>query len=279
MWKADDRQNPIDLSAMTDATAINNAGQVVGQSQRGHAFLWPDMLELQEPTGFTSSIAEGINDSGVIVGTLFFRDAIGNTTTEGFSWTKDEGFHLFPDCSQALAVNNSGVVVGMITNSDPTVPFLGGATVCGGAAPFSNSGAATAINSSGVIVGYTAKSLTNPDLGLEAMEFPSTQLTPGAAMGINHKGWVVGAISSDVGVIIVQRSRTLAVGHLNARPRAVGDFPKAFIWSPDSGLAVIPGMIEGIGINASGAVAGRGPNAANGFSTRGAVAIPKRGKD
>jgi uncharacterized membrane protein len=250
LWKADDPQNPIDLGAnFRTANAINNAEQVVGQSDNGHALLWPDMLELPEPDGFNSSIANGINDAGVIVGTLVAIDPNGLVPdkSEGFTWTREGGFHLFPDCSQALAINAGGVVVGMVMNPDPNVPFIGGATECGGPVLFPNTGAATAINSSGVAVGYTVKSATEADVN-EAMEFPSTRISPGTANGINDNGWVVGTV-----------------------PGAVGNFPTAFIWSPTTDLMTIPGMITSVGINGSGAVTGLKANVS--FSQRAAVAV------
>jgi uncharacterized membrane protein len=253
LWKADDLENPIDLGAIFRiVTAMNNAEQVVGQSQNGHALLWPEMIELAEPAGFTSSIANGINDSGEIVGTLRDTDPTGLTPDklQGFSWTKENGFLLFADCSEALAINNGGVVVGQVMMTNPNVPFLGGATVCGGGPVlFPNTGAATAINSAGVAVGYTVDQTPGENDKFEAMEFPSVSIGPGTANGINANGWVVGEAPATV----------------------VGNFPTAFIWSPTSNLAPIPGLLSGVGINTSGAVVGLGPNANSG--QRAAVAV------
>ncbi|MGB8932358.1 MAG: hypothetical protein WCC48_14030 [Anaeromyxobacteraceae bacterium] len=102
----------------SDATALNDSGQVVGTSAissdaEQHAFSWTQaggMVDLGVPVGGVGSFARDVNANGQIVG--------GTTAPSGFckiavSWTEAAGSVLiYNDCSHGLAVNGSGQVMG-----------------------------------------------------------------------------------------------------------------------------------------------------------------------
>lgn len=138
------------------ATAINNAGQVVGSSTISangftpKAFLWTSgqMRGLTTPGGNYSSALD-INDQGQTVG---FSDLEGNSGPVPTVWSNHSYTILSPNVqsfSLARGINNSGQIVGELDNSATLwsagnsigLDSLGGASV------------SSAINNSGQIVG------------------------------------------------------------------------------------------------------------------------------
>jgi probable HAF family extracellular repeat protein len=102
------------LGGSSVATAVNNAGQVVGYSQlttsvSTHAFLWTadrGMMDLGA-LGGNNSRATDINDAGQVVG----WSEIGDGRQHAFFWTPDDGMvDLGP--GEATDINAAGLVVG-----------------------------------------------------------------------------------------------------------------------------------------------------------------------
>lgn len=106
------------------ASAINNAGQVVGYSARSNngpfvtrAFLWQDgVMQDLGTLGGESSRANGINKRGEIVGLA--EDASG--TQQPFVYSRGE-MKALPSCGSALVqpagLNESGTVIGTLFTS------------------------------------------------------------------------------------------------------------------------------------------------------------------
>ena len=76
----------------SSAAAINNAGQVVGDSG-GNAFLW------DPEEGMTEIVEQGwdlqINDLGVVVGRANVAIATGQTASKMFVWSATDGVTMF----------------------------------------------------------------------------------------------------------------------------------------------------------------------------------------
>ena len=149
------------------AYALNNVGQIVGQSDTVNAvpsnpsaFLYQNgkMQDIGKDTSLFNTEAHGINDSGVVVGLGFA--ATNGTGERGFIW-QNGSVQLLGTLggisSGALGVNNKGTVIGYTQYSTgSTEPFLyqNGqmSDLFAGSGWFD--GEATAINDNGWIVGY-----------------------------------------------------------------------------------------------------------------------------
>ncbi len=217
----------------TFANAINDSDQIVGYRFDGsfvaHAHLWPDDIDLGSLPGFDSSIATGINKSGVVVGVAF--DSSNMNLQTAFTWTSTGGMQAIPGCVSAEAINDAGQIAGISSELD--------ATICG-VADFGQVGAAVAINNAGVVVGYA---------GPDAWLFPNMDLGPTLATGINDYGWIIG-------------NQVVPAGHARVRSLVARLQPHVegtslpWIWSQDSGLVMLPGLTTANAMNQSGQIVG-----------------------
>jgi uncharacterized membrane protein len=229
----------IDLGANTFANGINDSDQIVGyrldDSFHGHAHLWPDDIDLGAISGYDSSVATGINSSGEVVG-IAFSSADPNVQT-AFKWSLSTGMEAIPGCASAEAINDSGQVAGIAVNLD--------AAICG-VTDFGQQGAAAALNNLGQAVGFA---------GANAWLFPDVNLGPTLATGINDFGWVCGySISAAGGVAhVMQIAFETHVARLT--PRVIGT-SHPWIWSKDSGIVMLSGIIAASAMNQSGQIVG-----------------------
>jgi probable HAF family extracellular repeat protein len=152
---------------LSHATAVNNAGQVVGSSyisqQNGiyHGFIWTASIGLQDlgTLGGNNSYANGINNAGQVVGC---SDISTNNTIPGhaFLWTQAVGMQdlgTLGNGSCATGINDAGQVIGVFTvnsNSDNHAFIWSAATgMVDLGVPVSSNTYAASINSSGMVVG------------------------------------------------------------------------------------------------------------------------------
>jgi probable HAF family extracellular repeat protein len=181
------------------ASAINNAGQVVGVAHNGipypyssHATLWDGTIatDLGVP-GERSSSASAINDFGQVAGQVVDVDWGYHATVWNGTTVTDLGG------GAAYAINNAGQVAG---------ESGGGATVWNGttatylgAPPGGTSSRATAINDAGQVAGdaYTTDyaSTMHATLwnGTTATDLGTLGGSQSHAYGINNAGQVVGS--------------------------------------------------------------------------------------
>ncbi|MBS0430833.1 MAG: hypothetical protein JSS21_00285 [Proteobacteria bacterium] len=114
------RALPIPAKAFSGQSSAINAGGVSAgwyQTLKGSfAVSWDaqgHMTQLGTLPGLASSLANGINDSGAIVGFAFSNDHL---TTRAFVWRADSGMQpladLGGDASLAQSINTAGTVVG-----------------------------------------------------------------------------------------------------------------------------------------------------------------------
>jgi probable HAF family extracellular repeat protein len=146
----------------TRATAINNAGQIVGTAMAAdgsyRAVLWPTAdaspIDVSVP-GSTFTSASDINDAGVVVGGASFGASV-----SAYRRTAAGGHQLLPglggSVADARAINGGGAIVGVAEVADGTQhPFLwtaAGGTIDLGLPPGAVDARARAIDDAGRVV-------------------------------------------------------------------------------------------------------------------------------
>ncbi|MCC7416644.1 MAG: DUF3466 family protein [Acidobacteria bacterium] len=118
MWNAaTGAQSVLPRGAVGAATAINDAGQIVGYTNAMvHGFLWQDgvgAIAIAGLAGTSSAVPADVNMAGVVVG-----EAAMGTASLAFIWDAANGTRYLGDLqnagagSRALAINDLGFVVG-----------------------------------------------------------------------------------------------------------------------------------------------------------------------
>jgi probable HAF family extracellular repeat protein len=178
----------------SDASAINNTGQVTGwfgNPGSEEAFLWTQATGMQD-LGFSGK-PMAINDVGQIAGNY------DGSNTQAFFWTAAAGLQdlgtLGGCCSQAFSINNSGQVVGWsFTLAGDQHPFLW--TQAGGMTDLGFVGQASAINNAGQVVGFYSEGSTaraflwTATSGLQDLGTDNGYSS--FAFDLNDNGWVIG---------------------------------------------------------------------------------------
>jgi probable HAF family extracellular repeat protein len=140
-----------------EASAINSSDLIVGfvlqSNGTPHATLWDHGLvtDLGLLTGFDSSLATGINDSGEVVGIAY---SFANPNNEvGFKWNSQTGMQAIDGAATASGINNNGDIAGMTQNLQAAIFTASGTiTLLGTLGDFSLAGA---VNNQGHAVGYS----------------------------------------------------------------------------------------------------------------------------
>lgn len=215
----------LDGSVFDVGLAINRFGQVAGWTTTAagvRAFLWNGMAGMQNlgdlPTGNGRSVAYGINDDGVVVGSSDVQSAR-RMTDHAFLWSAATGMRDLGTLrgssadwfSEARDINNRGEVVGSSdAPSGGRRAFLwtesGGMVELGELAGGGGYSTAHAINDKGHVVGESdsatglAAFLWTPQRGMMNLndlidpddpKKPATSLS--TAYGINTQGQIVGS--------------------------------------------------------------------------------------
>jgi probable HAF family extracellular repeat protein len=234
----------------SEGLGINNAGQVVGESQ-GHAFLWtaggangdptnPQMLPLA-----INGQAVGINNAASVqvVGEIDMSTP-SETITHAFVWqngvTQDLGTLTGGHNSTAAAINDSGRIVGWSDNSaGNTHAFLDSAGTMQDLGTLGGTfSEAYGINGSGLVVGrsYTAASVLHAFLYTSGAMQDLNGLIPAgtgwvlqSASGINTSGQITGygVINGQTHAFLLTPTTTAALARLVIAPRPSAPLPVA----------------------------------------------------
>lgn len=140
---------------LSQAYAINDAGQVVGRTNRG-AFIYSGGTLTE--FGVPGSSALGINNAGQVTGVTMSDDNF-----QGFMYSNGQLTHLAPGNSSAgIGINNHGQVAGWVNFpiTTPTVFSNGTTTDLSAAFPSGLQAGAAAINDNGQVVVQTSNPST-----------------------------------------------------------------------------------------------------------------------
>ncbi|MGE5452559.1 MAG: hypothetical protein ACM3VZ_12055 [Acidobacteriota bacterium] len=264
-------------AASSSAYAINNAGQVAGQSWP-RAYVWSNgaVTSLAIKANYGIGSAVGINDSGLVVGNV---EGVSSNWPSAVVWN---GFDVTPlsnaggTRSFVTGINNSGLISGYIyglpgTENPQAAIWQGSSvTLLPNLRPTNGMSKATAVNNNGVAVGT---SIDSSGTGY-AIAWENGELT--RLKNLSRDDLALGI--SDLGLV---------VGQMNAN----GGSAHAALWDPKSGLGidlnafVAPGVIpKGItlvsatGVNNSGDIVGTFYDKATGnFGAYELLAVPEAG--
>lgn len=195
--------SPGTLGTDSQALGVNKNGDVVGSvlglDGNQHAFVYTAGSLSVLGGGGSSSVAYGINDTGVVVGTM---------NGQAFSFTAGQATTLaaLPGSSSAtaVAINASGEIVGTAVTLSGTLAFTSAGSVVSplGVLPGQTDSMALGVNSGGQTVGVsggqayftTSSSPGNPVtfVNLGAYLFPGQT---SMATGINDHTIVIGSVS------------------------------------------------------------------------------------
>lgn len=217
-WDEDYELSTLDLpdgAISGAATAINTSGAIAGwinTASGRRATLWhgDEILVLSHADirglGTTQSEATGINDAGVVTGTLRWRD--GETAHQRpFVWNGETVQYLDPTLGQdgsARAISNLGTVAGAIVDAggyEQATLWWRGQIVDLENLPDRPSSVATDINSGGVVVGYCAREdgLSRATIWINGDVIDLNDIIPQdlgwqlqVAIGINDDGSIAG---------------------------------------------------------------------------------------
>jgi probable HAF family extracellular repeat protein len=184
------------------AQAVNEAGQIVGETGTRRPFLWSGgaLTELLPP-GMTGGVAYDINESGEVV-----VSAYNASTVRGFLWSGGS-FHELPPpagycCSQAYAINDAGEVAGHVTvaaGGGPHAAIWRARVPTDLQAASGGEGFAWDINNHGEVIGtfYTDFNGSGSQGSFTWTQASGLQplggsLDGGEALGINDNGQIVG---------------------------------------------------------------------------------------
>jgi probable HAF family extracellular repeat protein len=241
-----------DSGNFSDATAINNGGQIAGNGQ--HAFIYSGgaFHDLAAPPGMSDPTIYGINSSGQLVG---WTEQLSSANSFQAVLYSGGAFHqigtLGGSISWAYAINNSGQIVGWAqTSAGDSHAFLyanGGmmdlGTIGGGDSQ------AHAINDAGEVVG-DSEPANDVNGNIHAFLYSDGSMTdlgllPGKpsslAAGINGSGQVVGESFGGPGL----DSRAFLY-----QDGTMYDLNNLLVNQPDYVVA------DALGINASGQIVG-----------------------
>jgi probable HAF family extracellular repeat protein len=225
------------------ATAINTSGQVAGFTPDNIAWFWSAstgriLIGVLPGLGFDSSLAQGIDDDGTVVGESFLN----NTASEqGFKWRMDTGIQPQSNLIEIFAIKNS-LMAGRGSNGHASTATNTSQSVLVDLGDLGGSfSVADGVNASGHVCGAADTSTGEThaffwEQSQGMVDLGTGNTDNGMANAINDSDELVGVIGESPSGMITAKPVARLRSRIAALPLTIDATDRAMVWTQATGI-------------------------------------------